>query len=155
MIQTLMSKTSKTLYRSGASGSDTRTPAASRMPSRNYGPSVNPENGRKNGSSNGSGSRRAVKKSSKSKLWSPWKLMLLSIVLGIAGSMYLTHVFETQNTLREVQQLRREYERAHRLHTEARRNFERITGPAEVYHRAESIGMISGGPSDPVIVIER
>ncbi len=163
MIQTQMSKKSKTLYRSGSSGSGTTTTDPARLPSRYYGPAVNHGNGNGNGNgkSNGNGGskaangRKAGSKSRKIKLWSPWKLILFSIMLGIAGSVYLTHVFETQNTLREVQQLRRDYERAHRVNTEVRRNYDRMTGPAEVYNRAASIGMISGGAADPVIVIER
>ena len=162
MLQTQMSKRSKTLYRMDSSGSASPSPPAppARLPSRYYGPAVNRGNGNghANGTSNGSKPSNGRKKSARSgrmKLWSPWKLILLSIMLGIAGSVYLTHVFETQNRLREVQQLRREYERTHRVHTEVRRNYDRMTGPAEVYNRAASIGMIYGGAADPVIVIER
>ena len=78
---------------------------------------------------------------------------MYSVLFGVLGFLYLTHVFQTQSTLREVQQLRRDYERAERLHTDARRNYDRMTGPAEVYRRAESLGMVSGGAVDPVITI--
>jgi len=104
-----------------------------------------------NGNSNGS----RTSKPKKQKLWSPWKLILFSIMIGIAGSLYLTHVFQTQNTLQEVQELRRDYERAHRIHTDVRRNYDRMTGPAEVYRRAESMGMVSGGAMDPVILVPK
>lgn len=113
-------------------------------------------NGFQNGKryQNGKTSSSASNKNRKStKAWSPWKLILLSVVLGLAGSIYLTHVFETQNTLREVQQLRREFERAQRIHTEAKRDYDRITGPSEVYSRAQTMGMVSGGAADPVIHI--
>lgn len=108
-----------------------------------------------NGRSHPPNTTRPHKKRGVSRLWSPWKLILLSVALGLAGSIYLTHVFETQNRLREVQQLRSEHERAQRLHTEVRRNYERMTGPAEVYSRAASLGMITGGPNDPVLTMER
>jgi hypothetical protein len=159
IIQTQMTKSSKTLYRSGAAPKEARTPTSTGLPSRYYGPAVQRGNGNGTNGSNGvpkpTNGRKARKSPVRSTLWSPWKLILLSILLGIAGSVYLTHVFETQNTLREVQQLRRDYERAHRVHTEVRRNYDRMTGPAEVYNRAASLGMISGGAADPVIVIDR
>ncbi|MBP3193403.1 hypothetical protein [Natronogracilivirga saccharolytica] len=101
-----------------------------------------------NGKRSSGGSRK------KKKLLSPGKLILWSVALGLAGTLYLTHVFQTQNTLQEVQQLRMEHERAQRIHTEARRNYEQMTGPAEIYSRAQSLGMISGGATDPVIVID-
>jgi len=163
IIQTQLTKNARTIYRSGTAARESRTPASVPMPSR-Y-PGRGAQNGNGSGTSNGNGSqngtgnrtnrRKTRKKTGRITLWSPWKLILLSILLGIAGSIYLTHVFETQNTLREVQQLRREYERAHRVNTEVRRNYDRMTGPAEVYNRAASLGMISGGAADPVIVIER
>ena len=163
IIQTQLTKDSKTLYRSGTSARDTRTPATVPTPSRYQGKGARNGNGTRsqngNGSQKGAGNRsngrKTREKTGLPTIWSPWKLILLSILLGIAGSVYLTHVFETQNTLREVQQLRREYERAHRVHTEVRRNYDRMTGPAEVYNRAASLGMISGGAADPVIVIDR
>lgn len=110
-------------------------------------PKTGPING-SNGKRSSGGSRK------KKKLLSPGKLILWSVALGLAGTLYLTHVFQTQNTLQEVQQLRMEHERAQRIHTEARRNYEQITGPAEIYSRAQSLGMISGGATDPVIVID-
>ena len=161
IIQTQLTKDSKTIYRSGTAARETRTPAIAPMPSRYQGKGARNGNGVGNriGNGNGAGTRsngrKTRKKTGLPTLWSPWKLMLLSILLGIAGSVYLTHVFDTQNTLREVQQLRREYERAHRVYTEVQRNYDRMTGPAEVYSRAASLGMISGGAADPVIVIDR
>ncbi len=163
IIQTQLTKNAKTTYRSGTAARESRTPASVPKPSRYHGRGVQNGNGdangngkgSHNGTGNGSNGRKTRRKTGRSTLWSPWKLMLLSILLGMAGSIYLTHVFETQNDLREVQQLRREYERAYRVHTEVRRNYDRMTGPAEVYNRAASLGMISGGAADPVIVIYR
>ena len=92
--------------------------------------------------------------SAKQSFREPWKWMVVSLLIGIAGILYLTHVFQTQHKLEEVQQLRIEHQRAERVYTEVRRNYDRMTGPAEVYSRAQSLGMISGGASDPVILIE-
>ncbi len=126
-------------------------PAPARAPARSYGAPVANGNKTSNGKPRSNGKRK--KRSGRSRFWSPWKLIMYSVLFGVLGFLYLTHVFQTQSTLREVQQLRRDYERAERLHTDARRNYDRMTGPAEVYRRAESLGMVSGGAVDPVITI--
>ncbi len=154
MIQSPTSGTSKALYRSVKDPVSPAPSPSTRLltPSRVFRKNGSGGNGTSNGNSESNGTR---KKGKKGKLWSPWRLMLFSIFLGIVGSFYLTHVFQTQNTLQEVQQLRRDYERAQRVHTDARRNYDRMTGPVEVYSQAEQIGMISGGAADPVIILGR
>lgn len=107
-------------------------------------------------SQNGNGLSPDSKRSSSEKQkWSPWKLIGLVFIIGIAGSLYLTHVFQMQNTLQEVQQLRINYERTKLEYLEIKRNYERMTGPAEVYRRAETLGMVTGGEADPVIIVPR
>ena len=148
-VRTPISKSSGMLRQSVGGSSVTLTPV--RTPTRTYGNATSKGNGHANGHVPSNGHR---KKSKKTKLWSPWKLIMYSVLFGVLGSIYLTHVFQMQNTLREVQQLRRDYERAERLHTDTRRNYDRMTGPAEVYRRAESLGMVTGGAVDPVIFIK-
>lgn len=152
MIQSPTSRGTKTLYRPGSAATAPAPVSRARNPSALYKNPLPGSNG-SNGNGTVNGTRR--RKSKKASLWSPWKLILLSIILGIAGSLYLTHVFQTQDTLREVQQQRREFERAHRIHTDVRRNYDRMTGPAEVYRQAESFGMVTGGAADPIIIMER
>lgn len=86
--------------------------------------------------------------------WSPGRLIVYSLMFGLAGSLYLTHVFQTQSILSEVQQLRREHERAQRIFNDTRRTYDAMTGPAEVYRRAESLGLVSGGAADPILYID-
>lgn len=86
--------------------------------------------------------------------WSPGRLIVYSLLFGLAGSLYLTHVFQTQGILSEVQQLRREHERAQRIFNDTRRTYDASTGPAEVYRRAESLGLVSGGATDPILHID-
>lgn len=150
MIQTPTYRSSDKIGRSASGSSGTGT--LQRAPSRVYGTPVS--NGKKVSNGHHASVNGKQKKSQKKKsFWSPWRLILISVVIGIVGLFYLTHVFHTQNTLQEVQQLRRQHERAERLHNEARRNYDRMTGPTEVYRRAESLGMVSGGAGDPVIII--
>lgn len=113
------------------------------------GPGSTPVNGKQNRRN-----RPKTRTGRKKLLWSPTRLILFSLAMGLAGTLYLTHVFQTQGILREVQQLRREYERVARVHADVRRNYDRMTGPAEVYRRAGSLGMVSGGAADPVIMRE-
>ncbi|MGM0739557.1 MAG: hypothetical protein ACQETM_10415, partial [Bacteroidota bacterium] len=106
IIQTRLSDTSKTLYHSGSASKETLVRSPKRMPSRHYGPSAG--QGRRISSNTSGGQESSVrqngkkkqKKNSRPMLWAPWKLILLSVLLGIAGTVYLTHVFETQSTLR-------------------------------------------------------
>ncbi|MEX0680437.1 MAG: hypothetical protein WD097_03575 [Balneolales bacterium] len=127
-------------------------PPVTRTPSRFYGRALS---GRMTQANNRPTTNGVSKKSKKQRLWSPWKLILFSIFLGISGVLYLTHLFQTQNILSEVQQLRREYERAHRIHADTRRTYDRMTGPVEVYRQAEAMGMMYGGANDPVIIVDR
>lgn len=152
MIKTPNTGSSKTIFRSDAPKKTTES-RATVMPGRSV--HFTPVSSTKGKNGANGHARKAKKKKSRRSLWSPWKLIAFTILLGIAGSLYLTHVFHTQNTLQEVQQLRREHERASRINTEARRDYERMIGPAEVYQQAESIGMVSGGATDPVIFLER
>ncbi|MEX0685188.1 MAG: hypothetical protein WD267_04255 [Balneolales bacterium] len=97
----------------------------------------------------------AVKKKSPSTIhvprFSPWKVMLATISIGIVGFLYLTHVFATQEILKEVTDLRRAHETAKRSHAEHSLTYDRKTGPAEIYQIAKTQGFINGGAADPMI----
>lgn len=85
----------------------------------------------------------------------PWKVILGAVVLGILGMLYLNHVFATQQLLREVQQLEREYNQAKRLHSSYQLTYDRMIGPAEIYDKAKENGFINGGPAEKVIEVEK
>lgn len=84
----------------------------------------------------------------------PWKVILGSVIIGIAGVMYLTHVFATQSLLREVQQLESEYNQARAQYDELKLQYDRMVGPAEIYRKAEAQGFINGGPAEQVIIVK-
>lgn len=84
----------------------------------------------------------------------PWKVIVGAIVLGLLGMVYLKHVFATQELLRDVQQLEREYNQAKRLHSNYRLTYDRMIGPAEIYDKASNRGFINGGPAEKVIEID-
>lgn len=85
----------------------------------------------------------------------PWKVILGAVMLGILGMLYLNHVFATQELLREVQQLEREYNQAKRLHGSYQLTYDRMIGPAEIYDKAKENGFINGGPAEKVIEVEK
>lgn len=85
----------------------------------------------------------------------PWKMILATITLGIIGFFYLTHVFATQEVLKEVSELRRAHETAKRSHAEHALTYDRMTGPASIYQKATTLGFIHGGAADPLIRIKK
>lgn len=100
-----------------------------------------------------SGYRKVTSKVSIPKI-KPWKIILGSIIIGILGFAYLTHVFATQRLLEEVQFMEAEYNRSRAQFDELKLRYDRMVGPADIYNKAEAQGFINGGPADKVIVIK-
>jgi cell division protein FtsL len=84
----------------------------------------------------------------------PGKVILATLIIGVFGFAYLTHVFATQRLLQEVQQLEKEYNKARQMHDELKLRYDRMVGPAEIYQKAKEQGFVNGGPADKVIVVE-
>lgn len=84
----------------------------------------------------------------------PGKVILATVLIGVFGFAYLTHVFATQRLLQEVQQLEQEYNKARQMHDDLKLRYDRMVGPAEIYSKAKEQGFINGGPADRVIVVE-
>lgn len=85
----------------------------------------------------------------------PWKVILVAFVIGGLGILYLNHVFATQQLLREVQQLEREYNQTKRMHDDYRLTFDRMIGPAEIYDKAKAQGFINSGPAEKIIEVDK
>ncbi|MEX2601106.1 MAG: hypothetical protein WD355_05625 [Balneolaceae bacterium] len=84
----------------------------------------------------------------------PWKVILASFLIGICGLLYINHLFGTQQTLQEVQQLEAEYNRIQRIHNQKRLEFDRMIGPKEIYQQARSQGFINAGPADQIVTLK-
>lgn len=84
----------------------------------------------------------------------PWKVILASFMIGICGLLYINHLFGTQQTLQEVQQLEAEYNRIQRIHNQKRLEFDRMVGPKEIYQQARSQGFINAGPADQIVTLK-
>jgi hypothetical protein len=87
-------------------------------------------------------------------VFTPWKVILASFLIGVCGIFYIGHVFSTQQTLLEVQILENEFNRAQRLYNEQRLAFDRMVGPKEIYQKAREEGFINAGPADQIIIIK-
>lgn len=113
-----------------------------------------------NTSSNGNGNHgHRIKKDKKKSRISlpkpkPWKVILGAFIIGALGILYLNHVFATQELLREVQQLERQYNQAKITHDDYRLTFDRMIGPAEIYDKAKAQGFINGGPAEKIIEVD-
>jgi len=85
----------------------------------------------------------------------PGKIILWSLVVGLFGFMYITHVFTTQKTLQEVSNIRLEHERLRIIFEDQALTYEQLIGPAQIYERAKSLGFIDSSPNDRVIEVRR
>ena len=120
-------------------------------------PSSNKRYGKQNtGNRNKSFTKKQRKGRSKSwKNIKPWKVIVGTIVLGLMGILYLTHVFTTQQILRDVEQLERQHQKAKRIYMDRKLIYDRLTGPTFIYPKAKSMGFVNGGPADQIIEVER
>ena len=84
----------------------------------------------------------------------PGIIILLSLIVGLIGFTYLTHVFATQKLLQEVQALEKEYNSVRQIHDGLKLEYDRMIGPAEIYEKAKKAGFINYGPADYTIKIQ-
>ncbi len=82
----------------------------------------------------------------------PGKLILWSLVAGVCGFAYITHVFTTQQLLQEVNEVRLEHDKVKNVHEDQLLTYEQLTGPAAVFTRARTLGYEQSGPADYVII---
>lgn len=83
----------------------------------------------------------------------PWKVMLGSVLFGIAGLLYLNHVFYTQKLLNDVNHLQQKYDQAERIYNDRKFTYDRMIGPTTIYREARKLGMITGGPPDHILIV--
>lgn len=81
----------------------------------------------------------------------PFRVIVATIMLGVFGYFYISHVFYMQQLHSEVMQLRTQYEQVKIDHLNAQLSFERLTGPADIYSRAKEMGLVDAGPADRII----
>ncbi|MFU8861362.1 MAG: hypothetical protein ACNA8K_13170 [Cyclonatronaceae bacterium] len=112
------------------------------------------ENGRVQGVKPNRRKKPAAESTSTRKGPKAGRLILWTLILGVLGYGYITHVFATQQLNSEVNELRRQFENVQANHASKALTYDRMTGPAEVYRRARELGFIDPGPADHVIIID-
>ncbi len=108
------------------------------------------------GTTNSYGTRKkepTQKKKSTLPAFTPWKVILVSFLIGVCGIFYIGHVFSTQQTLQEVRQLEIEFNKVQRQYNATRLEYDRLIGPKEIYQRARQQGYINAGPADQIIIV--
>ncbi len=113
-------------------------------------------------SKNGGASQNYGKRKSASKgrdkatlpTFSPWKIILGCVLIGVFGLVYINHVFSTQEALREVQQLENTFNKTQRIYNEQRLEYDRMIGPKEIYQQARQQGFVNAGPADQIITVD-
>ena len=79
------------------------------------------------------------------------RFALLMVAVGALFTLYVGHVYATQELAAEVQQLQRENHRLILKHNRLRGEFDRMTAPSVILHRAEVLGLESGSAYGPTI----
>ncbi len=105
------------------------------------------------------GERKGAEKPSKPSVFgqkfTAGKVMLITLLLGAAGLMYLMHIFTMQQMLRDITRMTKDYERARLRYEDRMLTWERKTGPAEIYLKAKANGLEYGGLTDQTLVVEK
>lgn len=79
------------------------------------------------------------------------RFALFMVVVCALFTLYVGHVYATQALAVEVQQLQRENHRLVLKHNRLRGEFDRMTSPSVILHRAEALGLESGSAYGPTI----
>lgn len=82
-----------------------------------------------------------------------WKVLALSLAAGAFGIAYIHHGFEMQEQLNRVEALELQVERTRRVFTEKQIRYDRLTGPKEIYQKAQEAGFVSAGPAKQSIPV--
>ncbi len=79
------------------------------------------------------------------------RFTLLVVTIAAVFTLYIGHVYQTQDILNELQQLRRENLRLHLHHSQLKGEFDKATGPSVIYERASDMGLKDGFAYAPLV----
>lgn len=82
------------------------------------------------------------------------KFALLILAVAAAFTLYVGHVYATQDLLSEVQRLRKDNERLHMKYNRLKGEFDHRIGPAVIYERARALGLEEDIQYGPTIKVE-
>lgn len=79
-------------------------------------------------------------------------VLLLAVCVGL--TLYVGHLYASQSLADEVQLLQREKLRSALQHNRLRGEFDRMTAPAVILHRADGLGLRASGDYAPTILVD-
>lgn len=83
-----------------------------------------------------------------------WKVIAWSLGVGLAGFLYISHQYQTQQTLLEVRGLEKSYRQSLLQVQDLQMQLDRVTGPKEIYHKAREQGFVNAGTDHRVLKVE-
>jgi len=72
------------------------------------------------------------------------RFAFLVVSVATVFTLYIGHVYQTQDMLDELQQLRRENLHLHLHHNQLKGELDKATGPSVIYARAPGLGLQDG-----------
>jgi hypothetical protein len=81
------------------------------------------------------------------------QILSVSIAIAAAGLLYIQHGFQMQEKMDRLQELDMALQRTRHLYTEKSLRYDRLTGPNEIYRRAQEAGLVNSGPADNRLTI--
>ncbi len=82
------------------------------------------------------------------------RFALILALVAAAFTLYVGHVHGTEDLLAATQRARQENHRLHLKYNRLKGEFDRLTGPEEIYRRARTLGLVSNTTFGPTIIIE-
>lgn len=79
---------------------------------------------------------------------------LVVLLIAALFTLYIGHIHATQDLLSALQQTRRENLQLHLKYNRLKGEFDRVTGPAVIYERADALGLKEGFAYGPTITTE-
>ncbi len=109
---------------------------------------LSPKKGRR-----GKGKVRTIKKEVPLPM-STARFLAVLLIVATASTIYVGHIYDTQDLYAEVQQMRRQNLRLHLKHNRLKGEFDRATGPNTIYKRARTLGLTEDFTYGPVIHLD-
>ena len=81
------------------------------------------------------------------------RFVVLVVAVATVFTLYIRHVYETQDVLNALQQEQRENLRLHLRHNELKGDLDEATGPSVIYERAPRLGLADGFAYAPLVRI--
>lgn len=95
--------------------------------------------------------KNSGKRGSKSNRLSTVRFGVIVLLAVVLFTLYVGHVYATQEALAFVQEERRENLRLHLRYNRVKGEFDRMTGPEVIYQRAKELGLEEGFAYGPAI----